>query len=93
MRICRDSGTEKRLSSVPVPEVKVGIYQHKRKIPLQAGHPVTIAVHTQLPSSIYQAGYLLSLRPEMDLYTSWLYEEGQRRELPRVSGCKMGISS
>lgn len=38
----------------PVPEVKVVISQHKRKITLQAGRPVTTAVHTQLPSSIRQ---------------------------------------
>lgn len=63
VRMCRDSGTEKRLSSVSVPKVKVGIYQHKRKITLQAGHPVTTAVHTQLPSSIRQDIYCpLSLR-------------------------------
>lgn len=53
-RMCRDSGPEKRLSRGPVPEVKVVISQHKRKITLQAGRPVTTAVHTQLPSSIRQ---------------------------------------
>lgn len=48
--MCRDSGTEKRLSSVSVPEVKVGIYQHKRKITLQAGHPVTTADTPNYPA-------------------------------------------
>lgn len=39
---------------VPVPKIKVGLCQHKRKLTSQAGHPVTIALYTRLLGSIRQ---------------------------------------